>query len=108
MLVWQVPRFDAPEATRAFRTHPGHPVMVDWAGEPFVFVVETRRDDPPGVLYGVRVRDGFVSVRHPLSNAGQRFATPLVLGERVIVSICDPDAAAGGRMEAIDLYTGTP
>lgn len=102
-LLWQVPRFDSPEARESFRTHPGFPVIVERDGEPWVFVVETSRNAPPGILWGVRLRDGYAGVREPLDDAGQRFVTPLVTGERIVVSICDPAAEADGRMEAFDL-----
>ena len=44
---WQVPQFDSAEARAMFRHHPGRPVIIPVDGEPYVFVVETRRNFPP-------------------------------------------------------------
>lgn len=106
-LMWQVPEADSQEAKEIFRHHPGRPIMVDIEGEPFVFVVETRRGSgthaPPGVLWGVRVRDGWNAVREPIPNAGQRFAVPLVHDDRMYITTCNTRAEAEGQIVAYDI-----
>ena len=45
----------------------------------------------------------YAGVRLELDDPGQRYVTPLVLRDRLIVSLCDSAATADGRMQAIDL-----
>lgn len=108
-IAWQVPDFSTRAAVEAFRHHPGRPVLLDVDGEPVVLVVETRRsgagDDgaPPGILWGVRVRDGSVLVQQPIEDAGQRFAIPLVVDDAVYLSTCNAAASGEGRIQAFTL-----
>lgn len=110
-ILWQVPDFDSPEALTAFRNQSGRPTIVELDGEAYVFVVETRRGiyvlvpgiDPPGILWGVRVRDGHLAVRAPLSGAGQRYVLPLVVGDRIFVNSCDGRGEIEGRVDAFRL-----
>lgn len=105
---WQVPDFDSEEALTAFRYQSGRPILYEVGGETFVFVVETRRGfftrvpniDPPGRLWGVRVRDGALVVRAPLSGAGQRYAVPLLVDDHLYVNSCDGSGWAEGRIDA--------
>lgn len=108
---WEMPDFDSPEALRAFRNQSGRPILADIGGETYVFVVETRRGifsrvpgiDPPGYLWGVRVRDGELALHAPLSGPGQRFALPLVVGDRIFVDSCDGPGEQQGRVDAFQL-----
>lgn len=104
---WEVPDFASEEARRVFRNHPGRPVVATVGGEDVVFVVEVRRDalsgSPPGYLWGVRVRDGELLVRTPITDAGQRYAIPLVHDGRLYLSTCPADATTNGRIEAFSL-----
>lgn len=113
-VLWRAPDFSTGEALTTFRHHPGRPVLVEWAGETYVLVVETRRtrraddDDigrPPGTLWAIRVRDGHVAVRQPITDAGQRFALPLVIEDRVYISTCDPTGLATGQLEGFRLLS---
>jgi hypothetical protein len=105
-LRWQVPSFDTPDAVEMFRHHPGRPILVDVDGEPHVFVLETRRSgpgvtsSPPGVLWGVRVRDGFPAVQAPIRDAGQRFAVPLLYDDTLYLSSCRSRADGDGLIDA--------
>jgi hypothetical protein len=104
-LRWQVPSFDSEEAVAVFRHHPGRPMVAEVGGEPHVFVVETRRAEsgpaaPPGMLWGVRVRDGRLSFREALLDAGQRFAVPLASDGAIYVNTCARNAEGAGRLEA--------
>lgn len=108
-VLWQVPAFDTELATTTFRHHPGRPFIVEWQGEPYVLVVETRRSEPgdvatpPGLLWGIRVRDGQVAFSQRITNAGQRFALPLVVEDRVYISTCDRIALSDGQIEGFRL-----
>jgi hypothetical protein len=102
---WQVPSFDSEAALQVFRHHPGRPIVAEVGGEPYVFVVETRRaatgpSTPPGVLWGVRVRDGDPAIQIPLTDAGQRFSVPLVIDDTIYVDTCASNAEGAGRLEA--------
>ena len=108
-IFWQVPEFDTELATEVFRHHPGRPIIVDWNGEPYVLVVETRRSSPgdiatpPGLLWGIRVRDGQVAFTQEIANAGQRFAIPLLVDDRVYISTCSPVALEDGQLQGFRL-----
>lgn len=106
-LHWDVPDFESEEAISVFRNHPGRPVITQLGGEDVAFVVEVRRDplsgDPPGYLWGVRVRDGEVLVHTPITDAGQRYAIPLVHDDTLYLSTCPAAASTGGRIEAFTL-----
>lgn len=108
-LHWNVPDFESDEARRVFRNHPGRPIIAQLGGEDVAFVVEVRRDElsgsPPGYLWGVRVRDGEVLVRTPITDAGQRYAVPLVHDDTLYLSTCNAAANAAGRIEAFRLET---
>ena len=111
---WQVPGFDTMESKQMFRHHPGRPVIVTVDNEAYVFVVETRRGTgpgsapPPGILWGVRVRDGFPAVQQPLTDAGQRFIRPLVRDDMLYVNSCDVRAETNGVLEAFRIGTLAP
>lgn len=104
---WDAPRRDDPEALELFRNHPGRPIVGQLGGEDVVFIVEVRRDDlsggPPGYLWGVRVRDGEVLVRTPITDSGQRYTIPLIQDDTLYLSTCPPSASSGGRIEAYSL-----
>lgn len=104
---WDVPSFDSEEARTVFRNHPGRPVIARLGGDDVVFVVEVRRDglagNPPGYLWGVRVRDGELLVRVPITDAGQRYARPLVWNGHLYLSTCPADARTNGRIESFRL-----
>lgn len=102
-LAWSMPARGSAEGRENFRYHGGRPLVVDHDGEPHVYVVETRRGErakPPGLLWGVRVRDGKLTDRVDLSEAGQRFALPLEHEGKLFVSVCPSDAESDGRVDA--------
>lgn len=71
--LWQFPAADAPDARRAFRSHPSFPLLT-WQGpkrEAFVWVVDIPLGMQPGTLYAVRVRDGALAVKHTLLGTGR-------------------------------------
>jgi hypothetical protein len=104
---WDAPARDSDDARIVFRNHPGRPIVGQLAGEEVVFVVEVRRDalsgSPPGYLWGVRVRDGEIILRAPITEAGQRFAIPLIHDDTLYLSTCPPGAVDMGRIEAFSL-----
>ena len=54
----------------------------------------------PGLLWGIRVRDGANVVREPLSSEGIRYSKPLVLGDLLYVGSCSREATVDGLIEA--------
>jgi hypothetical protein len=109
---WNAPDTESPDGLVAFRNHPGRPIIGELNGETVAFVVEVRRDElsgrPPGYLWGVRVEDGEVLVRTPITDAGQRFAVPLIHDDVLYLTTCPPGAADGGRIEAYSLSSEGP
>lgn len=104
---WEYPRFDAPEAVARFRLHPSRAALIDVPGHgALALVVEPGRGGEPGVLHGMRVRDGAPMFSTKLRLGGVRFAAPLVRGERVYLSSCGPREQSGA-IEALRIGAST-
>ncbi len=104
---WEEPAFGTPEASSAFRRHPGGLVLGELDGVVHAFVVEQgARGGEPGRLHVIRATDGELRARVDLAGPGQRYAEPLVLpaaGElRLVVPSCEHGNAGPGHLEAWD------
>jgi hypothetical protein len=75
------------EALRQFRGHPGRLALLG----PYAFVVDVRGRSGKGLLYGIRVADGEVMSRTVLDGPGQRYAKPLIVGDRLYLTSCEDD-----------------
>jgi len=97
---WQVPDPASSAAVAAFRHHPGRPVLVELDGETHVAVLEVERDRNrgPGTLWVVRIRDGAVVIRQPITDGGNRYVRPLLRGPDLYLNTCDKDGATRGRL----------
>jgi outer membrane protein assembly factor BamB len=103
--LWNAPAVGTEEATRDFREHEGRVTLAMSGGEEVALLVDVdSRSGAHGYLYVVRVRDGQVLARQPLSGAGMRYVKPLVIGDGVFVSSCVSDQGPGG----IDAFTLAP
>jgi hypothetical protein len=107
-LYWRTPSFDSELALTRFRVHPGRPVLGTVGGEELVFIAEVGRAPVtgPGLLWGIRVRDGANVVRQPLSSEGIRYSKPLLLDDMLYVASCSGDATADGVVDAFRLEAG--
>ncbi len=103
--MWDVPSRTDPQGIVGFREHPNVPFIVDVDGEPYVFVVEVRRENPlpPGLLWGVRVRDGYAAVQQPITGSGIRFAWPVQVDDTLVITSCGADGWTNGTVEAFTL-----
>ena len=72
---WQFPNPNSPKALEKFRSHPSLPVMSKLGDETIVWIVDVGN---PGVLYGIRLKDGTVAFEQPLLGSGRQLAAPLV------------------------------
>jgi hypothetical protein len=108
-LRWQVPSFESNEAVQRFRVHPGRPALSRFGAESYVWVVEVGRAPivGPGLLWGVRVRDGANLVREPLRSEGMRYVKPLVVDDMLYVASCSGNATVNGTIEAFRVRGGT-
>lgn len=72
---WQFPSPKSAKALEKFRSHPSLPVISMVADETIVWTVDIGN---PGVLYGIRVKDGTVAFEQPLLGTGRQLAAPLL------------------------------
>lgn len=78
--MWEAPTFDSPEAKKHFRPYPSRPVIAPFGPdrEPHVWAIDAGTAESQGTLFGVRLRDGEITVREPLPSPGASFVRPLV------------------------------
>ena len=82
---WQFPDPTSKQATQSFRSHPSLPVIakIGEADEFFIWVVETGN---PGILYGVRVKDGSLAAKISLVGTGYPLSTPIIYNNTIYVT----------------------
>ncbi|HEX2881426.1 MAG TPA: hypothetical protein VHO25_17980 [Polyangiaceae bacterium] len=96
---WTAPRFDNEEAVKHFRRHPSRAALL--AGGDYVAWVDVVKGSSAiGTLYVVRVTDGEIVLRVPLSSHGRRYIEPLVHDRVLWTTSCD-DNDGPGILEAI-------
>ncbi|WP_411726320.1 hypothetical protein [Methyloglobulus sp.] len=74
---WQFPDPFSSKAVQKFRSHPSLPVISTLGkdGDAIVWTVDIGN---PGILYGIRVKDGAVMIEHPLLGTGRQLSAPLI------------------------------
>lgn len=87
---WQYPNPASRKAVEKFRSHPSLPVIstVERNKAAIVWVVDIGN---PGVLYGVRVKDGAVLFEHALHGTGRQLSAPLIKGNTLYLASTWPN-----------------
>jgi hypothetical protein len=82
---WQFPNPSSPEAVQTFRYHTSLPVISKPGknGDAIVWVVDTGN---PGMLYGVRIKDGALVAKQALKGVGRHDSAPLIHGNTIYVA----------------------
>jgi hypothetical protein len=89
---WTAPRFDSEEAVTSFRRHPSRAVLLG-DGQHVAWVDVARPET--GTLYIVRVADGEIVARAPLSGHGRRYIEPLVHDHVLWTTSCSDNEGPG-------------
>lgn len=74
---WQFPDPKSNAAVQKFRSHPSLPI-ISTLGSDNDAVAWTVDIGDPGILYGIRVKDGAVLVEQPLLGTGRQLSAPLL------------------------------
>jgi hypothetical protein len=82
---WQFPDSSTPEAVQTFRYHSSLPVITKPGknGNAIIWVVDTGN---PGMLYGVRIKDGVLVAKQALKGVGRHDSSPLIHGNNLFVA----------------------
>jgi hypothetical protein len=82
---WQFPDPTSSTAVKKFRSHPSLPV-ISTLGEDNDAIVWTVDIGNPGILYGIRVKDGAVLVEQALLGTGRQLSAPLIEGNTIYLA----------------------
>jgi hypothetical protein len=101
---WQAPRFDTELDRELFRRHSSRVAVFQSGVESYAAVVSVVGSGS-GTLLVVRVRDGEIVSRTPLSGRGRRFIEPLVQDGVLWTTSCD-DNDGPGLLESFRVFGG--
>jgi hypothetical protein len=102
---WQFPHPSDKQGLVKFRSHPSFPAISKHPGNgDVVWVVDTGS---PGILYGLRIKDGKVLVEQPLLGTGRQLSVPVIHGN--VLYLASSLLKTGGKfIEAYRISEQTP
>lgn len=82
---WQFPDPASSKAVQKFRSHPSLPIITTLGnnGDAIVWAVDIGN---PGILYGIRVKDGTVMFEQPLSGTGRQLSAPIISNNMIYLA----------------------
>jgi hypothetical protein len=82
---WQHPDPASSKAVQGFRSHPSLPVIsvLGKAGDAIAWTVDIGN---PGILHGIRVKDGAVIFEQPLLGTGRQLSAPIIHGDTLYMA----------------------
>ncbi|MCL7422622.1 MAG: hypothetical protein M8364_17165 [Methylobacter sp.] len=97
--LWRFPDPKSQEAVDSFRSHPSLPVIATLGkkGEPYVWVVDIAK---PGMIYGVRLKDGTLAAKGVMQGTGRPLSAPVIHDNKLYIASTDPDT----RKSMIEAY----
>lgn len=85
--LWQYPDPVSSKAVRSFRSHPSLPAISTIGKDAIAWVVDIGN---PGILYGLRVKDGALMVKQSLLGVGRQLSAPLIHGNTLYLASIMP------------------
>ena len=96
---WQFPDPASSMAIKTFRSHPALPIIstLGMENDAIVWTVDIGN---PGMLYGIRIKDGKVIFEQPLLGTGRQLSAPLVDGKTIYL----PSTIASTGKATVEAY----
>lgn len=81
--IWQYPALSNSLALQKFRSHPSLSVTSTLAKDAVVWTVDIGN---PGILYGIRVKDGRPLITQPLVGTGRQLSAPIIHDDKIYLA----------------------